>query len=272
MAAHKQALIDQTSADEHKDTTITDQGSDAAVQQLEAPEPWRQRFLRVLAGNLHYVTFLPLVLISVLQSINILAAAITCTGLVCLFILVSYCCYKAGHVKVFPKPYDLFNLALYGSMILLALFARDWLLLEVGLLTNAANACFMWATIILPCTDNFVMHTVRDRVPDHVARLPLMRRMALAIALTWALALTIMTAGSAIAVAARLHPAVRTREAIIAATVLGFGPLLLALPVQFVLSHVYRKRLLRQREEAQAAAAAQAAQPDIETGKPVGDV
>lgn len=130
----------------------------------------------------------------------------------------------------------------------------------------------MQATIILPCTDNFVMHTVRDRVPDHVARLPLMRRMALAIALTWALALTIMTAGSAIAVAARLHPAVRTREAVIAANVLGFGPLLLALPVQFVLSHVYRKRLMRQREEAQAAAAAQAVRPDIEEGKPVGSL
>lgn len=49
-------------------------------------------------------------------------------------------------LQVFPKPYDLFNLALYGSMILLALFARDWLLLEVGLLTNAANACFMWVS------------------------------------------------------------------------------------------------------------------------------
>jgi hypothetical protein len=98
--AHKQALIEQTSVEDHKDTSVTDQSSDAAVQQLQAPEPWRQRFLRVLAGNLHYVTFLPLVLISALQSINILAAAITCTGLVCFFILVSYCCFKAGHVKV----------------------------------------------------------------------------------------------------------------------------------------------------------------------------
>jgi hypothetical protein len=47
---------------------------------------------------------------------------------------------------VFPKPFDCFNLCLYGSMILLAIFAHDWLLMYVGLLTNAANATFMWVS------------------------------------------------------------------------------------------------------------------------------
>lgn len=129
MAAHKQALIEQTSVEDHKDTSVTDQSSDAAVQQLQAPEPWRHRIPRVLAGNLHYVTFLPLVLISVLQSINILAAAITCTGLVCLFILVSYCCHKAGYVKVRECGHN-----------------------DCCLRTAAQQACFAGRAVVQRCT------------------------------------------------------------------------------------------------------------------------
>lgn len=120
-----------------------------------------------------------------------------------------------------------------------------------------------------------MMHSVRDRVPDFVARLPLMRRMALAVSLTWAGALTLMTAGSAMAVHARLHPTQQgIKGLVIAANVLAFGPLLLALPVQLVLTHVYRKRMMRQKEahDAEVAAAAAAAgaqqQPDLEAGKP----
>lgn len=49
-------------------------------------------------------------------------------------------------LQVFPKPYDLFNLALYGSMVVLAIVARSWLLLYIGVLTNAGNAAFMWVS------------------------------------------------------------------------------------------------------------------------------
>lgn len=47
---------------------------------------------------------------------------------------------------MFPKPFDLFNLSLYGSMIPLSLRAHDWLLMYVGLLTNGGNAAFMWVS------------------------------------------------------------------------------------------------------------------------------
>jgi hypothetical protein len=118
------------------------------------------------------------------------------------------------------------------------------------------------STIILPCTDNFVMHSIRDRVPPHVSRLPLMRRMALLIALTWAISLTIMTAGATIPIAVKLHPTWPHPGNIIATYVLGLGPLLLALPIQHIISHVYRKKLMKQQQahlQAEAAAAAAAA-------------
>ena len=54
-------------------------------------------------------------------------------------------------MQVFPKPFDLFNLALYGSMIPLSLAAKTWLQLYMGLLTNAANAGFMWVSDMTCC-------------------------------------------------------------------------------------------------------------------------
>lgn len=106
------------------------------------------------------------------------------------------------------------------------------------------------ASILLPCTDNFVMHTVRDRMPDTVARLALVRRMALLIALVWATALTLMTAGAALPVYDKLHhPSAGPHKAgMIATYVLGYGPLLLAVPIQHTISYVYKKRLLKLRE------------------------
>jgi hypothetical protein len=47
---------------------------------------------------------------------------------------------------VFPKPFDIFNLCLYGSMIPLSALAHGWLATYMGLLTTAANAVFMWVS------------------------------------------------------------------------------------------------------------------------------
>lgn len=93
------------------------------------------------------------------------------------------------------------------------------------------------------------MHSIRDRVPPHVARLPLMRRMALLIALTWAISLTLMTAGAIIPIVAKLHPTQPHPGNMIATYILGFGPLLLALPIQHIISHVYRKKKTKQQQE-----------------------
>jgi hypothetical protein len=82
--------------------------------------------------------------------------------------------------------------------------------------------------------------------------------MALLIALSWAIALTLMTAGAIIPIVAKLHPTQPHRGNMIATYVLGFGPLLLALPIQHIISHVYRKKLTKQQQarlQAEAAAA-----------------
>lgn len=49
---------------------------------------------------------------------------------------------------MWPKPFDIFNWSLYTSMIFLAIFATDWLSLYISLLTNAANAAFMWVSCL----------------------------------------------------------------------------------------------------------------------------
>lgn len=72
----------------------------AAAPDAATPDSLGAKCMRMMAHKLHYVTFLPLILISVLQSINILVAAIVSTAIVCLLLLLSFWCYKAGHVKV----------------------------------------------------------------------------------------------------------------------------------------------------------------------------
>jgi len=90
-----------TQADLHEQDAS--QSADQLVQshhQVKATLTWQQKLLKGVASNLHYVTFLPLITISVLQDINIVAAAAACTSMVLLLILASFCCYRAGFVKV----------------------------------------------------------------------------------------------------------------------------------------------------------------------------
>lgn len=92
-----------TQADLHEHDAS--QSADQLVQshhqdQVKAPVTWQLKFLKGVASNLHYVTFLPLIIISILQDINIVAAAAACTSLVLLLIFTSFCCYRAGFVKV----------------------------------------------------------------------------------------------------------------------------------------------------------------------------
>jgi hypothetical protein len=94
--------------------------------------------------------------------------------------------------------------------------------------------------------DNFVMHSVRDRVPDRLTHHPLMRRMTTAISCTWAVALSLMTVGAVIPLAMRLPPKQPSALNIVCSYVLGFGPLLLAFPVQWVLTRHYKKRMMAQ--------------------------
>lgn len=98
MAVNKQPLTDG------RDTSVSDQTHHAVPepqqQQQQQQEPLSKRFMTKLAHNMHYMTFLPLILISVLGSIDILVAAVVSTALVCLILLLSFCCHKAGYVKV----------------------------------------------------------------------------------------------------------------------------------------------------------------------------
>lgn len=204
--------------------------------------------LRGLANNLHYVTFMPLIIIGVLQDIDVVMAAGICVGIVCTLILVGGLLKRGGYIKVWPKKFDLFNLVLYGAMIPVGVLQNTWLLHWVSVWTNAGNALFMWATILLPCR-NFVMDSVADRVPAVVVNHPLLRRMALLIACTWATALSVMTVAAIIPPATRQHPTNLHLMTILCGYVLGFGPLLVAMVLQHVISHIYRKRMRQEFEQ-----------------------
>lgn len=72
----------------------------AAPAQVPAPETWRQKLLRGVSHNLHYFTFLPLILISVFQDINLQLGTLLCTGIVVCILLLSFIGHRAGYIKV----------------------------------------------------------------------------------------------------------------------------------------------------------------------------
>jgi hypothetical protein len=97
MAVDKEAL---TAAAHHVDIfRETDQHVAEAPADIPV-ETKGSKLLRVVGHNLHYITFLPLVVISILQDINLLLAAVVCTSIVTIILLLSYICYRAGVVKV----------------------------------------------------------------------------------------------------------------------------------------------------------------------------
>lgn len=123
------------------------------------------------------------------------------------------------------------------------------------------NATPAQATILLP-GDNFVLQTVRDRVPEALSSHRIIKRMALYIAAVWASALTVMTVSSIVPAALKHHPTNISLTTIICGYVFGFGPMAVAMIAQHVIAHIFRKRLRRElQQEAVAAAAAAAAEP-----------
>lgn len=99
MAVDKEAL---TAADHHVDVSEqTDQQVDTASAAGDvAVESRGRKLLRGLAYNMHYLTFLPLIIMSVLQDVNLLVAAIISAFLVTCILILSCICYRAGVVKV----------------------------------------------------------------------------------------------------------------------------------------------------------------------------
>jgi hypothetical protein len=108
------------------------------------------------------------------------------------------------------------------------------------------------------------MHSVRDRIQEPIIRHPLVKRMALLISLLWAVALTIMTAGAAIPVTLARNPQLTPMRGIkIVVPVLSFGPLLLAVPLQLIIAHIYRKKIAQHYQQQQQQQAAAVAAGDV---------
>jgi hypothetical protein len=102
MAVDKEAL---TAAAHQVDTCNNEAYQHAAEAPADiAVETKSSKLLRVMGHNLHYFTFLPLVIISILQDINLLLAAVINTSIVTLILLLSYICHRAGVVKVRVTP------------------------------------------------------------------------------------------------------------------------------------------------------------------------
>lgn len=108
MAVAKEPLIAEQ---HHLDVSAAaDQPAGTLTATAAAPaESRRMRFLSVLARNMHYLTFIPLILVSVLGSVHVFIAAVVASGLVTCLIALSYVCHKAGLVKVSARAEEPHN-------------------------------------------------------------------------------------------------------------------------------------------------------------------
>ncbi|KAF6265961.1 hypothetical protein COO60DRAFT_771840 [Scenedesmus sp. NREL 46B-D3] len=233
---------------------------DAAAHDEEVKA--RSKTLTFLANHLHLSTFLPLAIITILQDVNLGLAAVVCVAEITFFMLLGFVLYRTSYIKVFPKKYDVFNFQLYLTITILAYAAPHWLHNWLSFYVNVSNATFMWWTILLPCFDCFVMDNVRDRLPDCVARHPLAQHMALALSITWAVALSIMAAAALVPAVANVPPGSMGLMIILCSYVFGIGPIIVATLVQAIISYVFKKRIratiqaMTQQRAADTAAAA----------------
>ncbi|KAF8071074.1 SK1 [Scenedesmus sp. PABB004] len=207
------------------------------------PQPAQPRWLVCVADNLHYTTFLPIVIINLLQDVALAIGAVCCCGVALTTLLASWLLRRRGLVKTWPKKYDLFNLQLYATIIPLALLVSAWMHTWINVYVNASNACFMWATVLLPCCQPFVHDYVLDRLPPRAADHPLALRMSTVLSCVWAAALSVMAAAAVVPGATRTPPGVVNATVIVCSYVLGFGPLLVATVAQAFIKRSYAKRL-----------------------------
>lgn len=102
------------------------------------------------------------------------------------------------------------------------------------------------------------MDSVRDRLPEPVARSPLTRSMALWISGVWATALTVMTVAAVVPAVVRPPLGEINLMTILCSYVFGFGPMTAAIVAQHIIKAVFMKRIRKafapmlQHEQAQA--------------------
>jgi hypothetical protein len=97
---HGEYRAELLDADHSLDVSSSGADQPHSGQTEAAAEPWQTKVIKGLAHNMHYFTFLPLILIGVLSDVSLLLAAAVCTSLVACILLLSYCCFRCGHVKV----------------------------------------------------------------------------------------------------------------------------------------------------------------------------
>lgn len=102
MAKDKQGIAraELLDADSSFDTSSSAVDQSRTGPVAAAAEPWQTKFMRGLAHNIHLLTFFPIILISILSGVNLMLAAVLCTCLVVLIIVLTYFCFRQGHVKV----------------------------------------------------------------------------------------------------------------------------------------------------------------------------
>lgn len=237
---------------------------------LVPPQPpqrrsFGRRFVSIISANWHYLTFLPIIIISVLQDINILLGCVICLCVALVSVAGNVLfTYVLKEQRVCPKAYDCFNVTLWTLLTAAAATHPHWLYTYVNILVNSTNSGFMimsmlWGALVPRASrlhvDNFVMQSVKDRLPPTVVSHPLAHAMTLWIAGVWHAALLIMLAGSIVNLRLQRHPTEVTTAAIVCVYVLGIGPMLIAVVLQKIIVRVYRPRLRAAITAAMAAAA-----------------
>jgi hypothetical protein len=77
-------------------TTASMQGS----QESSSSPAGQNHVFMVFAHHMHYLTFLPLIIIGVLQDINVVLAAVICVCIVCFLLLTGFFLKRGGYIKV----------------------------------------------------------------------------------------------------------------------------------------------------------------------------
>lgn len=199
-----------------------------------------------------YVSFLPMILVAALPDLR-LAAAIACGVAVANFAASSLLRWARVY-RVWPKAFDLVNVAIYASVLAATLTRRDAMARLTPVVVSGANGAYFLVSLLL--NKPFTLEMSKESAPRHFWGNPAFLRLNWRISAAWAAALWVVTlAAAAYAIVCSVSGSESQPLYLALDVALGIAPLVAAVAAQHLMVHRFRRRVRAAAAEMAAAAA-----------------
>jgi hypothetical protein len=235
------------------------QRSSSANDDVPAAKPsLRDKLAATVHKAASYTSFAPMIVFACVPDIRV--AAVVACAIAIFNASVSALLYRIGLLRVFPRIFDLVNVAIYVTLVAVAETHPKWTNLWAPLFTSGLTALYFAGSLIVrrPFTHDLAKESAPEFFWDNGA----FKRLNVHISLAWAVALWVVTlAAVAYGVIYTVGGGPSPKAYLLLDVVLGIAPLVLAVVAQHALVWRFRRgvraevlRLMHERGSAGAQA------------------